>query len=243
LTALSTLSGCFLFQTGSATTEGQIGGRNVNVGATVFAWWDTTDFDVDGNGNVYNKTRDSQDQELHIMLFGFAFNPREDRRFWSIDQYYEFLRNLELYDSLSFVVGAASNVSSGTKLSYSTAEPPTPGDQPYLQSEPSLNLGLVKVNETNEYPKTVKVLGSVGNHTLEIKKSTTKAGENLEGSFLLKIEKGENQLGTVVTGSVKGDFVAPVLHERIAECNFDNSGTGTQGVDPCADLEYDGVNQ
>jgi len=243
--ALLMASGCMLFQTGSASTDGEIGGRTVAIGATVFAWWDTTVYDQDNDGNLFKQTRDGQNERLHVEMYGFGFNPREDFRFLSIDQQLELARNMNMYDSLIFVVGASGGIANGARLTYSRAEPPTPGDQPYLAGEPELSLGWIKVNETNEYPSTVKELGSARNFTLELKNVSRKAGEAIEGSFEIKIDKDSNDRGSIVTGSVKGDFSAPVLHERIAECNFDHSGAGPDpggGVYPCDDLEYDGVN-
>lgn len=239
--ALMLASGCILFQTGSASTDGEIGGRSVNVGGTVFAWWDVTVYDQDNDGNLFKQTRDGQHESLNIRLYGYAFNPREDFRFLGIDQQLELARNININDSLEFTVGSSGGIANGARLTYSTAEPPTPGDQPYLAGMPDLGLGWIKVNETNEYPSTVKELGSLRNFTLELKKVSRKSGEAIEGSFEVKIDKDSNDRGSIVTGSVKGDFTAVVLHERIAECNFDNGGAG-MGVDPCDDLEYDGVN-
>ncbi|MBN2361372.1 MAG: hypothetical protein JXR83_18115 [Deltaproteobacteria bacterium] len=244
LTALLMLSGCFLFQTGSASTDGKIGGRTISVGATVFCWWDTTVYAIGtGDGEVFRETRDGQNQSLHIEMYGFGFNPREDLRFLSVNDQLELARNMAMHDSLRFVVAASGGVSNGKQLTYTTENQPAPQPgEPYLAAEPRLNLAWIKVNETNEYPDTAKHLGTLRNYTLELKKVSRKAGEAVEGSFEIKVERSANDTGSVVTGQIKGDFTAPVINERIAECNFDDNGAGNFVDDPCDDLEYDGVN-
>ncbi len=234
-------SGCFLLQTGSANTEGSVGGREVGLGGTVFSWWDVTTYDIDDDGNLFKQTRDSEDQELHIQLFGHAFNPREDRRFWSWQQYIEWSWEVDRHDQLAFDINEAGGLSNSARLEYNNEEPPNSGDGPFLR-EPYFSPAPIKVNESNEYPATVKYLGSRRVYVLELSKVEREPGANIEGSFEVKIEKSDgDDGGNVVTGSIRGDFVATLLNERIAECNFDHGGAG-MGVDPCGDLELDGEN-
>jgi len=232
-------SGCILFQTGSATTEGSVGGREVSLSGTVFSWWDETVYDVDDDGNLFKQTRDGEEQHLNIALYGFSFNPREDQRFWSWQQIVEFNYNMMHHDHLSFTVGAAGGLSNGARLEYNNEDPPIPDDNPHLLGEPGFYQAPVKVNETNDYPGTVKEPGSRRVYVLELSTVEREPGSEIKGSFEVKIEKAENDPSNVVTGSVRGDFTAPLIHERIAECNFSGGGAG-MGVDPCADLELDG---
>ncbi|MFH1807341.1 MAG: hypothetical protein ABIJ09_01250 [Pseudomonadota bacterium] len=234
--------GCMLFPTGSANTEGQVGGREVSLGATVFSWWDTTVYDVDDDGNLFKQTRDGEDQVLHLRMYGYGFNPREDQRFWSWQQIIEHSYQISLHDRLAFQVGEAGSLSNSARLEYNNEDPPPSGEGPYLRAQPSFTTAPIKVNEGNDYPSTVKYLGSRRVFVLELKKVEREAGRAVEGSFEVKIEKSDaDNSGTVVTGSVRGDFSAPVINERIAECNFDTGGAG-MGVDPCDDLELDGEN-
>jgi hypothetical protein len=235
------LTGCMLLPTGSANTEGTIGGRDVSLGATVFAWWDTTVYDLDDDGNLFKQTRDAEDQAVHIRMYGHGFNPTEDQRFWSWQQIIEYSYQVSMHDYLAFEVGEAGSVGA-QRLEYNNEDPPPSGEGPYLRSMPSFRVAPVKVNQGNDYPATVKNLGSRRVFVLELKKVEREAGRAIEGSFEVKIEKSDSDnSGSVVTGSVKGDFSAPVINERIAECNFDDGGAG-MGVDPCDDLELDGEN-
>lgn len=230
-------SGCILFQTGSANTEGSIGGREVYLGGTVVSWWDTTMYEVNDDGQQIKQTRESEEQLFHLRMYGFMFNPREDRRFWSWQQKAEFSYNLSRYDSLSLVVAESGSLSNSARLEYNSEEPPSPGDGPYLVSI-SFTTAPVKVNETNEYPDTVKEYGSRMIFVLEVATVEREPGKECDGSFQLNIEKSDDDESGVVTGSIKGDFKAPVLYERIAECNFGTDAT----IDGCDDLEADGEN-
>lgn len=233
-------SGCIFFQTGSANTSGSVGDREVSLGGTVYAWWDLTTYDIDDNGNLFKQTRDSADQVLHIAMYGYAFNPREDRRFWSWEDQLKFYYESEKQDQLFFDVYEAGGLNNSARLNYNNEEPPTAGEGPFM-GEPSFSPAPVKVNEGNEYPETVKYLGSRRIYTLELTQVEREAGQNIVGSFELKIEKSDSDDGgSVVTGTVTGDFTASVVHERLAECN-NHQGAGF-GVDPCEDLEIDGEN-
>lgn len=234
-------SGCVLFQTGSASTEGSVGGREIELSGTVFAWWDETVYDVDDDGNLFKQTRDAEEQQLSIRMYGFGFNPREDQRFWSWEQILSHEYDVYHHDRLFFTIGAAGGLSSSARLEYNSEEPPIPDDQPHLLGEPFFAQAPVKVNETNDYPGTVKEQGSRRVYVLELTQVEREPGSEVKGSFEVKIEKAENDPSNVVTGSVRGDFTAPLIHERIAECNFGGGGAG-MGVDPCSDLELDGEN-
>lgn len=234
-----TSSACILFQTGSANTTGSIGNREVSVGGTVYAWWDLTSYDVDDNGHLFKQTRDSEDQVLHIQLYGYGFNPREDQRFWSWEDQIKFHYELSQHDQMQFSVNEAGTLNNGARLTYNNEEPPSAGEGPFLSSV-SFSAAPVKVNESNDYPDTVKAMGTRNLVTLELKEVEREPGKNIAGSFEIKIEKSDSDDASVATGTLTGDFSASIVHERLAECN---NGVGAGfGVDPCADLELDGEN-
>jgi hypothetical protein len=223
------------------TVEGTLGGREIFLSGTVFAWWDTTVYDLDVDGNIFLQTRDGQNESLHIAMYGFPFKPTDDIRFLPVSQQLDFASNVQIHDSLQIKVGGSATLANSNQLEYDTDSPPIPGSGPYLAQAPNLKFGASKINPENGYPTIVKNIGSHRIHRVNFLNVNRASGSTIDGNYELTIERAPSDRGSVEIGTLTISFSAKIIGERIGECNFDQGGAGLF-IDPCDDLEIDGEN-
>lgn len=224
---------------GSASAEGTMGSREVDIGGTVIAWWDTTYYDHD-DGEYNKQTRESDDEELHLRLYGHRFDPYADQRFWPWDKQAEFAFQVAMHDWLFFTIEQSGGLSGSARMEFTSENGNDFVEGPRIQwPGPSYGFAPREVTRDDAYPDRIQDYGTKQRFVVEIKTVSREVGQVIEGSYEAQFERDENDAQNAITGSITGDFEAVVLPERLAECNFDHSGAGS--VSPCE--YYDGSDE
>jgi hypothetical protein len=204
---------CFLLAGcgAGASVEGSVGGFSFEL-ATVYAWIDATEADVDQDaGKIVFSER--EDHDLHLVLSGASYDPEVDVRFMSADELIAVSLDEERYGRIGMVVTESQGIANGTVLT----DPPATDGGPRLNA--SHRFGAVRVEADAEYPPEALLLASRVTYTLTIDEIEREAGKYVSGTIVVAIDRADDDPAGLQTGSITVDFSAKLIGERIAECN------------------------
>ena len=74
------------------------------------------------------------------------------------------------------------------------------------------------------YPGLVPEFGSDFVATFKLSELNREVGDSIEGTVTLSVERADGDPASAVTGKVTVEFTAPLIAERIAECNVNITG-------------------
>src|SRR5262245_17218736 len=132
------LTALFLAGCGSdVTVDGEVGGLSFDL-KTAFGWIDATDTELDiMAGKVLFTQRD--EKPLNVVLSGARFDPNQDIRFMSVEQFFEMRADEERNGLITMRVSNSESLANGAVLT----DPSPGGGAPELNA--SHELGLVRV--------------------------------------------------------------------------------------------------
>ncbi len=198
---------------GSAQITGSIGAFPLELN-TVYGWIDATELKMEGDKAVFaprDKTR------LVIAMSGAVFDPSQDFRFAAATELLDAGREAQRKGSAMVQIRNYHAFAAGGQL----ALPPTgDGDAPRL--DVTISPGLTQLADDATYPATAPRLGSKVTATFTVSEAGRGAGETVTGSLVVTVAAAEGEPADVATGAVTIELEAPLISERIAECNNAN---------------------
>lgn len=226
LSGLSACGGSF----GNLAVDGDIDGYGLSL-QTAFAWFDQTQA-ASADGRVVYEERGLAD--LHVVLSGAAFEPNQDLRFLSQSEAERIVREAVQNGSVRLTVKDYKNLTTGTALTL--PEPTTSG-------APGWNLTYqfapLELDADARFPEAPPVYGSNTQWSLTLNEIDPEVGGNITGTLQGTFARGETDPSDARIGTIMVDFTAPVLSERLAECNasIDIRDPQTFWARPC-DLNF-----
>lgn len=196
---------------GGPSIEGEIGTMTFDL-HTVYAWIDATESKVDDmSGKLVFTPR--MDKDLHVVLSGASYDPEVDARFLSAEDVLEIDREEVRNGSIGIQASKFDSLAMGMQLS----DPMMGGDGPHMNA--SHRFAAQRIDADATYPMAANTLGSRTQYTMTFDELGREPGESISGSLVIAVVAGDNDPAGVVTGSMTVDFSAPLIGERIAECN------------------------
>lgn len=198
---------------------------------TQYAFWDVHEYEIDGDKYVL-KEREREDDGtiLYIRLFGFMFNPGEDRRMWTSQEWRTFRQGTQTEPYFLVTVRQADQLDEGDEIEFDSNEMAN-----IDATKPNISVSFSPGNGTldngSEYPDEIKPFGSrvIAKLTLDRKEENAGYGRTLAGTLTYERQKADGDPGDVVEGEVSVNFQAMVVGERLAECNESTSEFGSFG--------------
>lgn len=198
---------------GSAKIEGDIGGYKFEL-STIYGWIDEMEQRSE-QGKTTFVLRD--EPRLFLVFSGASYDPEADLRLVSPAD----LEELAFQESLKGKINA--RLTKYNQVTTGQVAMSGPGDGPNLDVEYSF-----KINELDAeavFPSEVPIYGSKFTGRLTFKEAGKKAEESVSGTLELIVEAEAGDPAGARTGKVTLEFDAPLIHERIAECNNGQSRT------------------
>lgn len=194
---------------GSAQVTGGFGAFPLELN-TVYGWIDATELKMENDKAVF-APRDNT--RLRIVMSGAAFDPSRDLRFASASELLDLGREAQRKGSATLEVRNYHAFATGGQLAIpATGEP----SSPRLAVE--VTPGLTELQDDATFPANAPALGSKLTATLTLTEAGRSAGEAVAGTLVVEVEASEGQ-ADVLTGEVTIQFEAPLVSERLAECN------------------------
>lgn len=197
---------------GSADVDGEFGGYFFEF-ATVFGWIDAKQVEID-RGSVEFRNREAP--ILQVRFFGASFDPEQDVRFMSAEEQFALALDNEHNGVMRLSVTELDKVNDGDAIEI----PPPDGADP---SDPRLvityELGLKKVRSDATYPGEVAAFGSDFSAKLTLESIGRAAGDTVKGSLVMTVKDDASDPPGARSGSMTVRFEAPLVNERIGECN------------------------
>lgn len=207
--ALCAATGC---GGGGATVTGDVGGYSFVLN-TIFAWIDATDADSDqSTGKIIYKAKPVK--SLFLVFSGAFFDPEEDQRFVSVEQRLELDHQTQLNGQISAQIGDSDKLTTGMELVQ-----PSMGNPMGPSFNASHRFGLVQLQGDAVFPAEAMQFGGRTTYKLTLDQLAQEPGKSVSGKLVISVEREDNEPAGVITGSVTVEFDAPIIHERIAECN------------------------
>lgn len=195
--------------TGSASVTGNFGALGLEL-HTVFAWIDATEQKMD-NGKLVFAPRDKT--RLNVVLSGAKYDPSRDQRFVPVAELVELGREAQRKGSATIAVRNYHVFTAGGQLAI-----PATGDGDAPRLDITLVPGLTELSADATYPANAPRLGSKVTATLTLTEAGRAAGEAVAGKLDVTVAAADGETD-VVGGNVIIDLDAPLISERVAECN------------------------
>ncbi|RMG11150.1 MAG: hypothetical protein D6729_18425 [Deltaproteobacteria bacterium] len=204
---------------GGASTEGSIGPWRLDVGGTVFTIHDATEY-VQDSGVFTKKAREPE--LVRIYMSGAHFDPRQDMRFLSLEERIRISDELQKRGYVMITFADASKIATDT--AFQSDETGSDRDNGVTML---WNAGIQKLSSDAKFPDKIPPMASQQSWTLSLREARLEEGGVVAGTLEITRTRGSFDPESAPEGSFTIDFVAPVIPERVAECN-EATGWGLQ---------------
>lgn len=190
---------------------------------TQFGFWDAKVAKMDGNKLTYpDRPDDEGGKFLKLRLYGFLFDPLRDRRTWTAEEWQHYANSLKTQPYLLLQVAHAGGLKNGDELTYNSEDwTGVPNTNDPVLMPPTFSSGHPLIHPLDsDYPGNATALGSKVKATVSFVIVPSDVGPlSVLGSVEYNVDKGNGDPDDVTTGSFTVRFSAPLIGERLAECN------------------------
>jgi hypothetical protein len=203
------LGGVWACGTGASVT-GEVNGYGFAL-HTVYGWVDATELNNRDGKQLFEARPEPR---LILRLSGASYDPEADLRFAPISEVFDLAREEQLNGSITIRLSKYQLVNTGQVFNLPSSGN---GDTPELSVDYSF--GLKPLDADAVYPAEVPRFGSRRTAKLTLAEIGRMPGEGIQATLELGVETESQDPSDARTGRLTVEIDAPLIYERIAECN------------------------